>query len=145
MTPRIADLLPSPIPVNLGRGVLLLNGLDLESIARLISTHRETAMSFIAAGAASFDALLLTAPQMVADIIASAAGVQDQREDVLRIPAAIQLECMGAIYKLSVPDEKKFKELLESLAEKLRQANLNLQDFLPPSSLEKSLSSGSTS
>ena len=121
---NLEDLLPPPAEVDLGRGKLLLNGLDATQVAKLILTYKDQFLMFLGSNGTNFDGLLLTAPEAVLDILAMAAGMEPQREKFRKIPVAKQLECLTVVYKLSVPDEKKFQESLVGLLATLKSVKV---------------------
>jgi hypothetical protein len=82
--------------------------------------------------------LALTLPEMVVDIIAYAAEAMEQRADVARMPVGIQADCLGVVFRLSVPDEKKFQSLLEAVAQRLAVARSVLTSDQSTSSSESS-------
>lgn len=127
MSTSLEDLLPLPVGVNIGRGEISLHGIYLEDLTRLLLVHKDQLLGFLGSGTTvNLDLLAIAAPAMVIDIIAAASDNQERRPLVARIPLASQLECLGVIYRLSVPDEKKFSELLEVLVEKVKEARVVL-------------------
>lgn len=65
---------------------------------------------------------LVAAPRLVADIIALASGEPEKAEEVENyMPASVQLIALGEIWKLSVPDPKKAKELLSGVTSLLQK------------------------
>lgn len=65
---------------------------------------------------------LLSAPNMVARIIALASDEPDQSETIeAKMPATVQLIALFEVWKASVPDPKKAKELLSEVTALLRK------------------------
>jgi|PlaIllAssembly_1097288.scaffolds.fasta_scaffold00010_30 hypothetical protein len=116
MVASIRDLLPPPVEINLGRGTLQLRGLSLEDVVSLITKHKEAFSLFFAnEGDPDMSAIVATAPDMVAEIIAKAANMEDQKEDVKLIPAALQLVALTAVWEASVPDPLAVRKAIERL------------------------------
>lgn len=132
-----------PGAVNIGRGDLVLHGIYTEDLARLLVVHKDQLMAFLGSQTTiNLDMLAITAPAMVIDIIACASDNQENRALVAKIPPASQLECLGVIYRLSVPDEKKFHELLGELADKIKEARVAMQRMNPIKGSETPLPNG---
>ena len=108
----IADLLPEPVKIEVGRGALTVRGLPLEEIVPLIVRYKDDIAPFFAGEQPDLEGLLLSAPALAADIIAIGVGAIGQEEDIRRMPAATQVECLLAIWHQSVPDIKKLRESL---------------------------------
>lgn len=145
--PPIADLLPLPEEVPIGRGKLPVRGLGLEEIGRLLSVYKDQFFLFMS-GKGSFEHMALACPALLNDILCTAADVPEDdteyRAGVARIPLGYQLDCMAAIWKLSVPDEKKLQSLLVLVAESLGLAKDALTKGQLMSSLAGNLQNGST-
>ena len=117
---NLEDLLPVPETVDLGRGKLELRGLDATQVAKLILMYKDQVLMFLGSEGVNFEGLILTAPEAVLDILSMAASMEDQREKFRKMPVAKQIECLGIVYRLSVPDEKKFQESLAGLLATLK-------------------------
>lgn len=123
MAIRIADVLPIPVEIDTGYGSFPVHGLGLEKIAQLFHIHGEVLGLFIGAAAPSFEDLVGKFPTFAYDVIACAADAEDQIEDIARLPVPVLLDALLAIWKLSVPDPKKFIELLAGLGLKPQLVN----------------------
>jgi hypothetical protein len=142
---NLEDLLPPPSTVDLGRGKLELRGLDATQVAKLILTYKDQVLMFLGSEGVNFEGLVLTAPEAVLDILSMGAGMEEQREKFRKIPVAKQVECLGVVYRLSVPDEKKFQESLAGMLATLRSLRKDESQAKTPSETSAELSpSGST-
>lgn len=122
MAVKISDLLPKPAEIPVGVGSLTVVALDLEAIVQVLMNYREQILHLIATaqnGKPDFAGVLKDAPDMVATIIAHAADAVGQEADIRKLPGTSQLMAMAEIWKLSVPDVKKF---LDSLSGVMGQA-----------------------
>jgi hypothetical protein len=117
---NLEDLLPPPIEVDLGRGKIAFHGLDATQVTKLILTYKDQFLMFMGSNGVQFEGLLMTAPEAVLDILAMASDMEDQRDKFRKIPIAKQVECLGVVYRQSVPDEKKFQESLVGLLATLK-------------------------
>lgn len=133
MKVRIADLLPAPRQVSVGPTTALeLRGLTLTEITTLLSKYKNLLVMFIDAGATKAETVIAQSPDMVAEIIAIAADAADQVEDVKRLPFAVQVEAVAAVWELSVPDVKKLIESLSKVAAALEEGNKPLRSLNLP-------------
>lgn len=144
MNVELEDLLPAGTPVNLGRGELTFHGLDATQIARLLVMYKDQVMMFFGTNGTNFDALLVTAPELVIDILAASARMEAKRDSFKKIGVGKQAECLMAVYKESVPDEKKFQELLVMVLAALRSGNAKTLQFLQDRNSADSSPAGST-
>lgn len=119
---RLEDMLAAPEKVPMPRGQLEVRGIGVEEISSLLGLYKDQIMAFFAGDAVDFTGLVIMAPRMVADIIALAADRESEIDAIRRIPIQYQADCLAAIYRLSVPDEKKFFQSLGRVAEKLSAA-----------------------
>lgn len=108
----IADLLPEPVKIEVGRGTVAAHGLTLDTVVPLIMNHKDEVMPFFAGEEPDLNGLILSAPTLAASIIAEGIDAVGQEDDIRKMPAAIQLECLLAIWNQSVPDVKKLRESL---------------------------------
>lgn len=117
MSIKIADLLPSPVSLKVGRGELVLHPLTLSDIVGLLKDHKESFVAMYAAGSRGTNewaSFIAQTPDLVADVIATSAEAKGQQKDIKRLPGAVQISALVEIWNLSVPDAKK---LIESLSE----------------------------
>lgn len=116
MTMSIKDLLPPPAEINLGRGSLSLKGLSLEDVVVLINKHKEAfGMFFVSEGNPDMTAIISSAPDMVAEILARSAGMVGQEDEMKLIPASLQLVALTAVWEASVPDPLAVRKAIEKL------------------------------
>lgn len=112
MSVVIADLLPQPVSVELGRGTVEARGLSLNEIVPLIEKYKDDLAPFFSDDKPNAEYMLSKAPRMAADIIALGINAVGQEDDIMKMPAAAQINCLTAIWNLSVPDVKKLRESL---------------------------------
>jgi precorrin-6B methylase 2 len=127
MSVKIADLLPLPVGIKVGSGELKIRGITLKEMLGLLARHKDVIVTFVGGGEQDLEKLLVTAPDMVAEVIAMAADAQGQEADVARLPAAAQLDALTAVWELSVPDLKKLKESLSRVTAALRPETVSKQ------------------
>lgn len=127
---RIADLLPAPRKVSVGPNTALeLRGLTLTEITKLLTKYQSLLVMFVDAGATKAETVIAQSPDMVAEIIALAADAEDQIDDVKKLPFAVQVEAVAAVWELSVPDVKKLIESLSRVAAALEEGNKPLRNL----------------
>ena len=133
---RIRDLLPPPKPIEMGTGKLKIRGIPLNQIVALLMKHGDQITPFFQGKPVDYKALAMEAPDLVADMIATAADVPDQADDVKQFPLADQINALAEVWKLSVPDVKKLEESLSgviaTLGKRGSPANLALKNISPP-------------
>ena len=123
---KISQLLPPPKTVSTGVGEFEVNGLTLPQVTKLISRHKTEFARLLVMGAdgqPNYAEIVDVAPQMVSEIIAMAAGVADEFDEVQAIgqlPAGVQLIALSEIWRLTVVDPKNFQALLQTLIERAR-------------------------
>jgi hypothetical protein len=138
---KIADL------AQLGRLVdvsetqqIMVRALNLREMVKLFVDSRDVFMMLYAAGiegrasAEQLGPFLLTAPETVAQIIAFATDEPESAKVVEdRMPATVQLIALSEIWKASIPDAKKARELLSEVTTLLQKLNADGETALPPS------------
>lgn len=123
MSVRIADLLPKPVQVDTGNGMLEVRGLTLEQLVLLLMVHKNELVAYLNAdGEPNLGDLLLKSPVMAAEIIAAAAGAEGQEDDIRKFPMSVQLTALAEIWTLSVPDVKKLTGVVQRLTREVREA-----------------------
>lgn len=128
---KIADLAQLSRPVDISDDQqIVVRGLNLREMVTLFMESQEVFLPLYAAGlegktdAETLGPFLLTAPEVVAKIIAlasddpSSAPVVEQR-----MAATVQLIALSEIWKLSVPDQKKASQLLSEVTRLLQRLN----------------------
>jgi len=117
---NIADLLPLPVNVNLGRGNLEVTGVPLDKLVRLLGVYQNEIGQMYDEYKSNgnkipFERVLFLFPEMVASIIAIAGDSEGQEADIRKIAGPAQVEALMAIWKLTVPDAKKLQSLLSEV------------------------------
>jgi hypothetical protein len=136
---KLSDLLQLGTEVEVAPGqVLRVRPLNLMEIIRLFIDQTENFLSLYASGLdGKFEVkdlapFLLSCPDMIAQIIAFASDEPDQAGVVQKnMPGTVQLIALSEIWKLSVPDAKKAKELLSEVTALLRRAQENQSSASP--------------
>ena len=130
MAVNIAALLPKPIEVEVSPGnMLVLKPLTLEQMVTLLIDNQRLFLimySQFESGStmeAKVGTMLVTAPEFIARLIAMAADAEGQEDDIKRLPPTVQLIAVHELWKASVPDPKKAKELLSEVMAQLRKAS----------------------
>lgn len=125
----IADLIPQAEKIEVQPGKAIeVNPLTLEQVAKLFWEHQDSFLTLFQTGnseSPNFGPLVVAAPRMVAQIIAYGAGSEDQAaiDSAVKLPATVQLIALANIWRMSVPDPKKFKEALSGLMVELRKVS----------------------
>lgn len=144
---KIADLAQLSRPVDISEDEqIMVRALNLREMVELFIDSRDVFLPLYAAGvegtvnAEGLGPFLLTAPEVVAKIIALASD-EPGSTDVIqkRMPATVQLIALSEIWKLSVPDAKKARELLSevtTLLQKLNEKGELAQKTASPMSLQ---------
>jgi hypothetical protein len=151
-TVKLVDLINPPRPVDINDDEqFMVRALTLKEMVTLFIESSDVFMPLYAAGLAetltpeTLGPFLLTAPDVVAKIIALASDEPDQVETIGKLPATVQLVALVEVWKASVPDPKKASELLSEVMAQLQRLQekhaTKLQQSLSPSlSLEPSTS-----
>lgn len=102
--------------------VIEVKALTLTEMVQLFIESRDTFLSLFAAGldgktdAESLAPFLLSAPELVAQVIAMGMGSPENTKIIQEtLAATVQLIALEAIWELSVPDPKKAQELLSKV------------------------------
>jgi hypothetical protein len=125
---KISDLLnlSTVVEVSPGKPGLPVRALSLNEMMKLFMDSQDIflklySMGFTMNRSQDLAGFLLAAPEVVVRIIAVASDCEGQEEDIAKIPATVQLIALFEIWKLSVPDPKKAKELLSEVTAQLRR------------------------
>lgn len=121
---RVADLIPPPSMVEVNNIPVAVRGLTLKEISVLLSKHQDVLVAFLGSGVEDKDSLVASAPNMVAEIIATAMDADDQVEDVKRLPFNSQVDLLQKTWELSVPDLKKLVRSLSKLVATAKESDL---------------------
>lgn len=108
----IADLLPEPVRVNIGKGEITLRGIPLSNIVGLLINHKDEVATFFVDNNFNAHNILATAPEMAIEIMAIGMDAVGQEDDIAQIPAGAQIEILLGLWALSVPDVKKLRDAL---------------------------------
>ena len=128
---KIADLAQLSRTVDISdEQQIVVRPLSLREMVTLFVDSREVFLPLYAAGvegkvdAEQLGPFLLTAPEVVAKIIAMATDEPESARLVeTRMPATVQLIALAEIWKASVPDPKKPRELLSEVTTLLQKLN----------------------
>lgn len=147
---KFTDVLPAPTPVKIGNGSIDFHGISAEQISILLGTYKDDVMLFISGlgnGGADWGNLVLTMPDMCHRIVAMATDNdhdEEQLKAISRLPLGDLASALGAVYKLSVPDPKKFWGGIKEAIARMQEANRVAQASLLATSSSTGLPSGST-
>jgi hypothetical protein len=128
---KIADLAQLSRPVDISEDQqIMVRALNLREMVSLFIESREVFLPLYAASmdgkvnAEDLGSFLLTAPEVVARIIAMATD-EPQSASVVetKMPATVQLIALSEIWKASVPDQKKAAQLLSEVTKLLQKLN----------------------
>jgi hypothetical protein len=119
---KLTDLLPLPVKVNLGRGEVEVSGWSMEDISKILLVYKEELIRTFTSKTddVDFTHLVVAAPQMAADLVGLAIGMEDQVEDIRKMPATLQIEILAEAWKITAPDPKKLGELLSGVLATLK-------------------------
>jgi hypothetical protein len=139
-TVKIADLAQLARPVDISEDQqIMVRALSLREMVGLFIDSREVFLPLYAAGlegkmsTEELGPFLLTAPEVVAKIIALASDEPDSAPVVeKRMPATVQLIALSEIWKASVPDPKKARELLSEVTTLLQKLNEKGEQLTQP-------------
>lgn len=142
-TVKLADLVNRPRPVDVSdEEQILVRALTLKEMVTLFLESQEAFLTLYAAGLKGGDMeealspFLLTAPELIAKIIALASDEPESKDAVeTSMPATVQLIALVEVWKASVPDPKKASELLSEVMAQLQKANEKLMKSTPSPSL----------
>lgn len=137
-TVKIADLAQLGRPVDISETQqIMVRALNLREMVGLFVDSRDVFMPLYAAGIdgqvsiEAFAPFLVTAPEVVAKIIAMASDDPESASVVeKKMPATVQLIALAEIWKASVPDQKKASQLLSEVTKLLQK--LSEKSELPP-------------
>lgn len=115
----LLDVMPVPRKVSTGNGDLVVKGLDLQSIAILISEHGTLLGELLSNESVDFSKIVVTAPDLVATIICMATNTEGEEAIAKSFPVWLQIEALTAIWEETVPDLKKLTSLLSEAAKKI--------------------------
>ena len=138
-TIKIADLAQLSRPVDISdTEQIMVRALNLREMVTLFVDAREVFLPLYAAGvegkvdAEQLAPFLLTAPEVVAKIIAMATDEPESASVVeQKMPATVQLIALSEIWKASVPDAKKARELLSEVTTLLQRLNDKAESATP--------------
>lgn len=138
-TIKIADLAQLARPVDISdTEQIMVRALSLKEMVGLFIDSRDAFLPLYAAGmegkvdAEQLGPFLLTAPDVVAKIIALATDEPESAHIIeQRMPATVQLIALSEIWKASVPDPKKARELLSEVTTLLQRLNERAGAVIP--------------
>lgn len=109
-------LIPPPVKVFVGQKSFEVSGLTMEHISKLLRDNFDLITTFMEGDTIDFKAMAISAPELVAMIIAMASDAEGQEQSIKKLPFVSQVEALKSIWELTVPDVKKLKELLSGVA-----------------------------
>jgi hypothetical protein len=139
-TVKIKDLAQFAIPVSISETEqVLLRALTLKEMVQLFIQQQDTFLLLYQAGfeptVTSLAPFLLTAPDLVAQVIALASDEPEAATTVETTwPGTVQLIALAEVWKMSVPDPKKAKELLSEVMALLQKLNVAANQRVMPTS-----------
>ena len=140
---KLSEVIPVTAIVEVAEGTAIeLRPISLENIVELFWGFQDAFISLYAEGNnenPNFAALVAAAPELVATAIAYSAGEKDSVNAVKMLPATVQLIALTEVWKLSVPDVKKLKEVLVDLSKQIAKAKTDLAQTESVSKIETSL------
>ena len=141
---NFAELMAPPTVIPFGTSTIEVRGVALEELASLLTRYKEKVLPFFVSANINYSELLLTAPDMVAEMIAIASDSPGEEPNIKKFPAADQIEALTAIFKMSVPDLGKLEESLSGLVATLTKRK-DAANRLPSKSTLRSVSADSAS
>jgi hypothetical protein len=124
----VSDLFPQSRIITVNNKPVEVNALTLEQVVQLLAIYKQELILMFADsvdGNLNLITLVATAPAMVADLIAYGIGAEDQKKDIAKLPAFIQVEILAAVWEVSIPDPKKLMSLLLGAMAGLQQVGVN--------------------
>lgn len=118
MAVKISDLLPKKTSIDTGNGNLEVGAITLQGITTLIQNYRDPIMQLIATGSKGnpdFSVLVVSAPNMIRDMIAMGADAVGQEDDIEKLSFSVQAIAAAKIWEVSVPDVKKLISVLSTV------------------------------
>jgi hypothetical protein len=118
MAVNIKDLLPPPRLISVGEQSLSVRALRLDETIKLLTQeqYKSSLATFFSGETLNFTLLVAQAPDLVANVIAMAAGAEGQEEDIKLLPVGTQVEAVTAVWEMSVPSVKKLSESLQRVS-----------------------------
>lgn len=141
----LADFLPQPVDLKIGKGTLQVRALTLEDVSTLVRLHapdmQEMYAMFSEAVSAGDDRttvavimdLVRRAPGLVANIIAIAVGEDNAAELAQRLPASVQIQVLQKVGELTFDDYGGPGEFLAALTSMVGGLDLRRLQAGPPS------------
>ena len=124
MASKIADLLPAPVEVAVGKGKLVLRHLELSELVELLYANSDAFLAIYLESESenpNYMKFLTIAPALCARAIAMAADDVDSINEYRKLPFSVQLIALKKLWEVSVPDPKEFGEMLRSLMIELKR------------------------
>ena len=122
MQVNFADLLPAPVAITVSEGKAFpVHGLPLSHVSVLLQENSDILMSFLDGDTVNFRQMALKSPELASKVIAMGADAVGQEEIISRLPLQVQLDALSTIWKLTVPDLGKLKELLSGVITALEE------------------------
>jgi hypothetical protein len=124
---KFTELIPAPRSVPVGDGKSFeVRALGIEQLATFLTLYREpmTLAFNIARNQGDWVELIMMFPKMVRDLIATATDTTEEAEvaAIAKLPLGVQVTALSTIWEASVPEPKKFHEILDRLNAMTREA-----------------------
>lgn len=123
----LKDLVPEPRVLTFPKGSVTVYPLTIHDLVLLLS-HHELDMNSLMEGQLDIPKLLAKAPVLAASLIAYAAREPGEIETVAKLPFAVQLLALEAIWDASALDGDMLGKLVLRLAEGVRGLNSQLKE-----------------
>jgi hypothetical protein len=137
-TVKLKDLAQLSRPVDISdTEQILVRALNLQEMVQLFIDSREDFLQLYSAGLEGVGPevlapFLLSSPKLVATILALASDEPESAAIIQqRMPATVQLIALYEVWKASVPDPKKARELLSEVTALLRKLNSKSAGAVP--------------
>lgn len=134
MAAKIADLLPMPVEVSVGKGKLVLRHLELQEIVQLLFQHSDTFLAMYMESespAPNYFKFLTLAPDLCATTIAMASDDLENANDYRKLPFSVQLIALEQVWRISVPDPKGLGEMFKNLMNELKHLSEQAEKLEP--------------
>lgn len=121
MGARVQDLLPDARTVDLGKGPVEVNGIQLCDLLPLLAQNEEMLRDvFEKKNKPDFKKLVAAAPEFTMSLMKLGLGIEDEIL-IRRIPLVKQIEVLLIIWEVAIPDPKAFAAKLLELLEMAQQ------------------------
>lgn len=116
----LKDLVPETREIKVYNSSFHVRGLTLEDIGKLIGEYREP-LGLLIGDKSKAGSLIEEYPQFIATVIAVASDEPDQVEAASRLPFAVQLEALEAIWTITIPDADALGKLIARIRDAIQE------------------------